>query len=574
MEFHDLTAQLPQDIATADRKFRDPESVLEGLRPLSTAEVDLLTSSGNRCDDWSSVRVAAATELGRIRDCDFSGRVIIGAVRALARSSVRDSVVADGATIDAYATVESTFVDVGATIHRATVGHRQPQPGTNHRFGIGTEFIVGSEAGERTLRVDTGLSPQDAFAQATERSAEAAGSAAPKLPASLGPDDTPYPDTYIGPAATIDNATVCGTWIAAEARVADYAIVESSVLLSEPSRAVVVSAGARVRRSVVHCDVEICDGATIERAIVHTQAHVGAGCIVRETVIGSACSIAGGEIHASILGPLVAAHHQSLLIGCLWPGGRGNVGYGANVGSNHTGRVPDQEIRPGEGMFFGLGSSMKFPGNYERAPYTIVASGVVVPPQRLDLPFSLIADDGDGVRVVPAWVLRSNMYGVVRNEQKFARRLAHGDTRVLRPELADTMVQAADLLQQAVEANAFERAAFGVCRLSQADAATAIAEYRRWAHYSRVRQTIADGRRLSLDELETFRSDAQELVLRTVVSRRRDYRRGERVFDDYRVRRVELARDPVVLQLQRDLEQVAATLSLDLKLDELTFDLD
>lgn len=574
MEFHDLTAQLTREIATVDRMFGDPGSVTEGIRPLSAAEVDLLTSGGNRCDDWSSVRVGAATELDRIRDCDFSGRVIIGAVRTLARSSVCNSVVADGATIEAYSTVDSAFIDAGATIHRATVGQRQQQAPADHRFGIGTEFVVGSEAGERTLHVQPGLSAQQAFAQATERFDDTAWRAASERFASVASQDASYPDTYIGPEATIANATVRGSWVAAEARVADYAIVESSALLSEPSRAVVVSAGARVRHSVLHHDVEICDGATIERAIVHTQVHVGTGCIVRETVVGSACSIAGGEIHASILGPLVAAHHQSLLIGCLWPGGRGNVGYGANVGSNHTGRVPDQEIRPGEGMFFGLGSSIKFPGNYERAPYTIVASGVVVPPQRLDLPFSLIADDGDGVRVVPAWVLRSNMYGVARNEQKFARRLAQGDTRVLRPELADTMAQAADLLQQAVEANAFERAAFGVCRLSQADAATAIVEYRRWAQYSRLRQAIADGQALSSEELDRFCSDAKELVLRTVMSRRRDYRRGERVFDDYRVRRVELAEDPVVRRLQHDLEQVAATLSVDLKLGELTFELD
>ena len=83
---------------------------------------------------------------------------------------------------------------------------------------------------------------------------------------------------------------------------------------------------------------------------------------------------------SSLVGPFVGFHHQALLIAgewvmdtwcvagvyvltyppacalpvlacasAMWPAGKGNVGYGANVGSNHTGKAPDQELRPGEG---------------------------------------------------------------------------------------------------------------------------------------------------------------------------------------------------------------------------------
>lgn len=51
------------------------------------------------------------------------------------------------------------------------------------------------------------------------------------------------------------------------------------------------------------------------------------------------------------------------------------MGYGANVGSNHTGRAPDQELWPGEGVFFGLGTSIKFPANYVAAQYSVIATG-------------------------------------------------------------------------------------------------------------------------------------------------------------------------------------------------------
>ena len=71
--------------------------------------------------------------------------------------------------------------------------------------------------------------------------------------------------------------------------------------------------------------------------------------VVVDSLIGSNSHIAKGEITACYVGPFVGMHHQSLLIGILWPLGRGNVGYGSNVGSNHTGRIPDQETSVGEG---------------------------------------------------------------------------------------------------------------------------------------------------------------------------------------------------------------------------------
>lgn len=90
-----------------------------------------------------------------------------------------------------------------------------------------------------------------------------------------------------------------------------------------------------------------------------------------------------GEVTASLIGPFVGFHHQALLIACFWPAGRGNVGYGANVGSNHTGKAPDQENWPGEGTFFGLASNIKYPFNLVDAPYSLIATGVSCLPQAI-----------------------------------------------------------------------------------------------------------------------------------------------------------------------------------------------
>lgn len=52
------------------------------------------------------------------------------------------------------------------------------------------------------------------------------------------------------------------------------------------------------------------------------------------------------------------------------------------MGANHTGRVADQEALIGEGVFFGLGSSVKFPVDLTHSAYTLVAAGTALDPQR------------------------------------------------------------------------------------------------------------------------------------------------------------------------------------------------
>src|SRR5438093_5611883 len=116
--------------------------------------------------------------------------------------------------------------------------------------------------------------------------------------------------------------------------------------------------------------------------------------MVTASISGPNSGVAEGEVTASLLGPFVGFHHQALLIAALWPEGKGNVGYGANVGSNHTSKAPDQEFWPGEGTFFGLGVNIKFPADFSRAPYSIIASGVATLPQRVTFPFSLLNNPG------------------------------------------------------------------------------------------------------------------------------------------------------------------------------------
>jgi len=195
-------------------------------------------------------------------------------------------------------------------------------------------------------------------------------------------------------------------------------------LFSEQERSV-IGRGAKVCNVNALENLHLGDFASIENdaivqdSIIENNSIVTDNAIVKSSFIGAFSHIGEAEISNSLLGPLMQVHHHSLLISALWAEGRGNVGYGANVGSNHTGRMPDQEITPGLGQFFGLGCSIKFPANFTEAPFTMIATGVVCEAQRLKFPFSLIKSPNE---IIPGWVYSKNIYGVFRNIYKWDKR--------------------------------------------------------------------------------------------------------------------------------------------------------
>lgn len=88
----------------------------------------------------------------------------------------------------------------------------------------------------------------------------------------------------------------------------------------------------------------------VHNSVMCEHSHVERHGMLTDSVLGPNSGVAEGEVTASLCGPFVGFHHQSLLIASFWPEGKGNVGYGANVGSNHTSKAPDQELWPGEGL--------------------------------------------------------------------------------------------------------------------------------------------------------------------------------------------------------------------------------
>ena len=225
--------------------------------------------------------------------------------------------------------------------------------------------------------------------------------------------------------------------------------VVSALLLSKST----IKHGCTVTHALLQWDATITSQSDAKRICLMEHAAVGPHSFTANSIFGPDSHISGGEVHGTLFGPNANSHHQSLLIGILWPLGRGNVGYGSNVGSNHTGRIPDQETSVGEGTFWGLGCVIKFPVDMTFAPYSIVAAGVQLPPQRIMFPFSLVTDGPGGMnQLTPGWLLHYSPYTIARSEVKFAnRRMAkrhdfYTGWKILRASVMDMMNDARNKL--------------------------------------------------------------------------------------------------------------------------------
>eukprot|EP00948_MAST-09A_sp_MAST-9A-sp1_P003386 g3386.t1 len=246
--------------------------------------------------------------------------------------------------------------------------------------------------------------------------------------------------------------SICSSFIGPQSVISTGAEVHDSFILARTT----VDSNSIVRHSMLQDNVTVSGGSIVNNSFMHKHSHIDIHGKLRESILGSFSGVEEGEVGSSLVGPLVGFHHQSLLIASYWPAGRGNIGYGANVGSNHTGKRNDQELWPGEGCFFGLGTSIKFPSNFSKAVYSLFATGVVTLPQTISFPFSLINTPGKSYpnlspafnEITPGWVLSDCAYLILRNEIKFAKRSLQKDPKSgeMRPAYVAKVIRLSNVL--------------------------------------------------------------------------------------------------------------------------------
>jgi hypothetical protein len=452
------------------RALNTPALDKHSLQPLRSDHIAKLIAQGNRCADWSALRVVADFDCRFVQECEFVGSCELGLFdgspveidkaitlpNGLYRSTIAHSTIGSGALVREVGLLWQISVGAHAVLWRC----EQLSFAAPSRLGLVQEIEVGNECGGRRVHCSAEMPYALGALLATHPGDTALEESWRSL--SLRYLDTVELDKgFIGQhCRVVGSALLRNVCLGPGARIDYAASLEECSVVSSLQEPVFIGGGARVRQSIVQWGAQIDSAALVEKALLGEYTHAHRHVKLSNVIIGPNTGLAEGEVTSSLVGPFVGFHHQALLIATLWPQGKGNIGYGANVGSNHTGKAPDQELYCGEGLFFGLGSNIKFPSNFTEAPYSLIATGVDCGPQRLAMPFSLITNGsaeatkarGAVNELFPGWVLAHNQYMLKRNEHKFlsrnkARRTAI-ETAILRPDIIALLLEARSALRE------------------------------------------------------------------------------------------------------------------------------
>jgi carbonic anhydrase/acetyltransferase-like protein (isoleucine patch superfamily) len=425
-------------LATSVENFKGIRAGTAKYRHLTEDEIQILEKNGNRSESWDKVMVEPDFDPNRIIRSSFMGEVYLpkffgtlllpgdvsfptGIYDSLVHNCFIENALVHKVAMLSNILVRSSAVvqNVGSIISSGKISYM-----------IGNSMHVGNEMGGRKVAVFPEITMELVEAQLFHKpEPEVAAAFDEQLKAYR--EETALPFGVVGKGAVVCNTNIIrNSWIGAHARIEGAEKIRNSVVLSsleEPSH---VYDSVILENSNVQKSVTIHTGAEVQGSVLMSRTTVACKAIVKSSIIAPCCHIEEGEVNSSYVGPMTQMHHHSLLIAALWPEGCGNLGYGANVGSNHTGRMPDQEVMPGQGMFFGLGVNIKFPANYRESPFTLIATGLTTLPQRVKFPFSLIRP-GDpqlvGVaprlnEIVPGWNYARNAYALDRNLYKYSLR--------------------------------------------------------------------------------------------------------------------------------------------------------
>ncbi|MFP4054804.1 MAG: DUF4954 family protein, partial [Phycisphaerae bacterium] len=451
------------EIATLARRDALAPGLASRCRELRGEEIDTLTAAGNRCADWSRVRVCDPFDASLVGRCTFVGDVRIGSLEAA-------GLVHDGVSVET-GLVDSTlaFCDLGdqcsllrVSVANASLGSRlilrdltQLDTALPATFGSGEAAAISviNEAGGRAVVPFAGMLPADACLQATCRHDEPLQQKLRTLAAEA--------DAGLPPVSRVDDGcVVLGAGRLRNVRLGEGCVVRGAAAVQDvtartaPDARVMLGERVTLESAVLHPGVRVQDGCTARRVVLGESVTLKLGARVVDSIVGDNSTISCCEVLCSLLLGSHEQHHNNSFLIAVKIDGQSNVAAGATIGSNHNSRAADGEIHAGRGFWPGLCTSLKH--NSRFASYTLIAKGSYPAELNVPLPFSLVSNDpaNGHLVIMPAFWWLHNMYALARNREKLRRR----DRRVvaaqavefdpLAPDTAEEMLHAMDLLAE------------------------------------------------------------------------------------------------------------------------------
>ena len=593
------------------------DNIRKNSRKLKESEIETLKSNNNFAENWNLIEVNGEIEFNCIRNNTFIGNVIISSNKTgvnfsetslrpgIYNSTIENCIIDEGVLINRVGLLKNYYIGKNSLLlnNGSIISNEFPV------YGNGTEIPVGIETGGRDIILYTEITLEEAEKLALQRGDK-----------ELLESYKNFVERYIKAikfkngiiyenVKIMNTSLIQDTFVGLGCEINSATSIKNSSILSNLEERTKIKEGVYISDSIIQWGCEVSSMAIVSSSALTEHSDAERHGKVTNSIIGPNTGIGEGEVTASLVGPFVGFHHQSLLIGAIWPEGKGNIGYGANVGSNHTGKAPDQEIFCGEGTFFGLGTNIKFPANFVKAPYTIIATGVTTLPQKVEFPFSLIITPSETLEgispayneIIPAWVLSDNIFAVKRNEGKYQKRNKAKRSKfvfeVFRPEIVDLMIEARERLKNVKEIknvyNDSDIKGLGKNFMYEKSRLKAIETYTFFIKYyalkglmKRISELLKNGvKKVNWNLLEPLSSDSRwqhekkvllaefpekkslkellELLIEyeskiaesVKISKEKDDKRGAKIIDDYNQVHTLADKDSFVVQTLKELEK-------------------
>lgn len=444
-------------------------------RSLKAYEIEVLVKNANQADDWNDVMVSDTFDPRLVRNCQFHGRVRIGALQPLflEHHELKLPVGLYNSTIAACDIGDNVVIKNVDYLAHYIIGNEvilfniNEMHTTNHaKFGNGilkegepeevrTWLEICNENGGRRVLPFEGMMPADAWLWSKFRGR-------PALMKRLQEMTEARFDARRGYYGTVGDRTVIkNTRILKDVKVGAAAYIKGGNKLKNltinssaeaPSQ---IGEGVEMVNGIMGYGSRSFYGVKAVRFVMGENTTLKYGARLINSYLGDNSTISCCEVLNSLIFPAHEQHHNNSFLVAATVMGQSNIAAGATIGSNHNSRGMDGEVVAGRGFWPGLCVSIKH--NSRFASFCLLAKGDYPAELNIPLPFSLVSNnESEGcLQVLPAYWWLYNMYALARNAWKFGARdqrqlkAQHVVFDFLAPDTAAELFQGLRLLETA-----------------------------------------------------------------------------------------------------------------------------
>lgn len=445
-------------------------------RHLSTFEVEVLVRNHNTSDDWTRILVTDPFHPELVRHCKFFGLVRIGRLEpwylefhnlrlpvGLYDSTIISSDLGDNVAISRVAYLSHYIIgndailaniDELATSSTAKFGNGIVKDGEPEQVRIRLE--VCNENGGRSILPFDGMLPGDAWIWSRHRDDLLLQQRLLEFTEDLFDGRRGYYGV-IGDRSVIKNCSILkDVRIGTDAYLKGANKIKNVTINSSADAKSQVGEGCELVNGIIGHGCRVFYGVKAVRFVMASNSQLKYGARLINSYLGDNATISCCEVLNSLIFPFHEQHHNNSFLCASVFMGQSNMAAGATLGSNHNSRANDGELVAARGFWPGLCVSVKH--NSMFAAFNIIAKGDYAHEIRCPFPFALLSLDAaaDRLQVMPAYWFAYNLYGLCRNEWKYAGRDGRPDraqrleTAFLAPDTANEMLDALDILHECV----------------------------------------------------------------------------------------------------------------------------